>query len=246
MKKHLKFSWLSTLIQIICFWSCTSSAQEIQDKRFVTHIVNLENQDLKFYLKADNDSNFGNFKALKKELNNKNRELVFAMNGGMYLKDGSPQGLFIEKGITKKQIDTTKDAYGNFYLQPNGIFYLTKNNKGEICKTTDFKYTPTITYATQSGPMLVIDGDIHPVFVKGSKNVHIRNGVGILKNGALLFAMSKDTINLYDFAEFFKNNGCENALYLDGFVSRTYLPKKRWEQLDGDFGVIIGETRPMD
>ena len=101
---------------------------------------------------------------------------------------------------------------------------------------------PDIMYATQSGPMLVINNNIHPVFVKGSKNLHVRNGVGVLPDGKLLFAMSKDVITLYDFAEFFKSHGCKNALYLDGFVSRTYLPKEKWEQLDGNFGVIIGET----
>lgn len=91
--------------------------------------------------------------------------------------------------------------------------------------------------------MLVIAIEIHPVFVKGSANLHIRNAIGILPSGRLLFAMSKDRITPYDFAEFFKSNGCQNALYLDSFVSRTYLPKKKWEQLDGDFGVLIGETK---
>jgi uncharacterized protein YigE (DUF2233 family) len=90
----------------------------------------------------------------------------------------------------------------------------------------------------------VIDGKIHPKFTQGSKNVHIRNGVGILPNGNVLFAMSKNTINLYDFATYFKERGCSYALYLDGFVSRTYLPSAEWEQLDGNFGVIIGEIAP--
>lgn len=236
----------SILCLFLLIISCTSSAQKIEDNRFVSHIVDLQKQTLKFYYQNEDGINFGNFKTLKQKLSQQNQELVFAMNGGMYLKDGSPQGLFIENGITTKQIDTTKEAYGNFYLQPNGIFYLTKDHKGFISKTTDFKSNSNITFATQSGPMLVIDGEIHPVFVKGSKNLHIRNGVGILPNGTLLFAMSKDLITLYDFAEFFKSLGCQNALYLDGFVSRTYLPKKKWEQLDGNFGVIIGETKNLN
>lgn len=226
--------------------SCTSSAQKIEDDRFVLHVVDLEIQNLKLYHQNEAGNNFGNFKNLKQALLKDNQELLFAMNGGMYLKDGSPQGLYIEKGLTKKDIDTTKEAYGNFYLQPNGIFYLTKDNKGIVCKTTDFKSNLNITYATQSGPMLIIDGKIHPVFVKGSNNLHIRNGVGVLPDGTLVFAMSKELITLYDFAEFFKSHGCQNALYLDGFVSRTYLPKKKWEQLDGDFGVIIGETKNLN
>ena len=226
----------------IIMMSCTSTAQKIEDGRFILHVVDLKTQNLKFYYQNEDNINFGNFNTLRYHLVDQDEELVFAMNGGMYLKDGSPQGLFIENGITKQQIDTTKKAYGNFYLQPNGIFYITKDKTAVIIKSIDFISNPDIMYATQSGPMLVINNNIHPVFVKGSKNLHVRNGVGVLPDGKLLFAMSKDVITLYDFAEFFKSHGCKNALYLDGFVSRTYLPKEKWEQLDGNFGVIIGET----
>ena len=90
--------------------------------------------------------------------------------------------------------------------------------------------------------MLVLDGQIHPAFKEGSKNLNIRNGVGILPNNKVVFAMSKSEINFYDFAKFFQNLGCKNALYLDGFVSRCYFPEKNWTQTDGNFGVIIGVT----
>jgi uncharacterized protein YigE (DUF2233 family) len=76
--------------------------------------------------------------------------------------------------------------------------------------------------------------------VKGSTNLNIRNGVGILPNNNIVFAMSKKEINFYDFAAYFQKLGCKNALYLDGFVSRTYLPEKHWLQEDGNFGVMIG------
>lgn len=89
--------------------------------------------------------------------------------------------------------------------------------------------------------MLLINGTIHPKFNEPSENIQIRNGVGILPNGNLLFAMSKEKINFYHFANFFKNNNCENALYLDGFVSKTYLPSKDWLQTDGKYGIIIAE-----
>ena len=90
--------------------------------------------------------------------------------------------------------------------------------------------------------MLLIEGVVHPALKKGSANVNIRNGVGILPGNKLVFAMSKEPINFYDLAEYFKGLGCRSALYLDGFVSRTYLPEKNWVQTDGDFGVIIGVT----
>ena len=86
------------------------------------------------------------------------------------------------------------------------------------------------------------DGQINENFKRGSVNLNIRSGVGILPNGQAIFAISKTMINFYDFAEYFRKAGCMQALYLDGFVSRTYLPQQRWTQTDGDFAVIIAEA----
>ncbi len=233
-------------IGIVLFLFAFKKQQGLDDPRFVVHTVDLKTQQLKLYWQNKDSINYRNHYHLKKALESQNEKLVFAMNGGMYLRDGSPQGLYIENGIVKAPLDTIKKGYGNFYLQPNGIFYLTNDQKGVVCQTSEYQYSPNINYATQSGPMLVINNRIHPIFVKDSKHFNIRNGVGVLPNGELLFAMSKDTITLYDFANFFKSNGCKNALYLDGAISKTYLPEKNWEQLDGNFGVIIAETETMN
>lgn len=91
--------------------------------------------------------------------------------------------------------------------------------------------------------MLVIDGEIHTSFKEGSANVTIRNGVGILPNNSMIFSMSKKEINFYDFAKYFKDLGCKNALFLDAFVSRTYLPEQNWTQTDGGFGVIVAVVK---
>ncbi len=241
--KKIGFTILFGVLLTTIFYSFKAKEINVSEDDFVSYVVNPQKQELKFYWKGANGENYQNFKNLKKSLAKENRELLFAMNGGMYLKDRSPQGLFIENGKVKTKINTVKEAYGNFYLQPNGIFYLTKNNIPVVCKTVNFTDSGDINYATQSGPMLVIDGKIHSEFTEGSSNVHIRNGVGILPNGDVLFAMSKEAVNLFDFAQYFKQKGCKNALYLDGFVSRTYFPAKNWEQLDGEFGVIIGVTQ---
>lgn len=60
------------------------------------------------------------------------------------------------------------------------------------------------------------------------------------KYGHKFLSLSKQPVNIYILAEYFRNLGCLNALYLDGFVSRTYLPEKNWKQTDGDIGIIIG------
>ncbi|WP_133994719.1 hypothetical protein [Dinghuibacter silviterrae] len=66
--------------------------------------------------------------------------------------------------------------------------------------------------------------------LQGSPNVNIRNGVGILPGNKLLFAISREPVNFYDFAAFFKAQGCR------------YAPEQQWEQTDGDFGVIIASS----
>lgn len=212
-----------------------------EDDRFVSYIVNPKKQTLRFFWKNEKGEHFKNAENLISWLKSKNKKLLFSTNGGMYKNDNSPQGLFIENKIVKSEIDTS-NGNGNFYLKPNGVFYLTTDKNPMICKTEDFVNNGKIKYATQSGPMLVIDGEIHAAFKKNSTNLNIRNGVGILPNNQIIFAISKKEINFYDFAEYFKKLGCKNALYLDGFVSRTYLPEKNWKQIDGNFGVIIGVT----
>jgi uncharacterized protein YigE (DUF2233 family) len=207
--------------------------------KIISYKADPKAQDLQFYWKDDSGQIFRSIQRLRDFLFQKHKKLVFAMNGGMFAPDNSPQGLFIQQRQLLTPVDTGSGS-GNFYLKPNGILYITMENKAVICPTADFINNGQIKFATQSGPMLLINGAIHPAFRKGSSNVNIRNGVGVLSDNRLLFAMSEEPINFYDFADYFKQQGCQNALYLDGFVSRTYLPEKKWEQTDGDFGVIIG------
>jgi uncharacterized protein YigE (DUF2233 family) len=242
MKRKYSFI-LSTFTILIATWSI-SPAQDLptSDNRFVSYIADPKKQDVKLYWKNDKQEIFGNIQTLKSWLDSKHITLVFAMNAGMYKKDFSPQGLFIEDQKTITLLDSSQ-GNGNFYLKPNGIFYIRKDQLPVIVPTTNFRDDGEIAYATQSGPMLVIDGEIHPAFKKNSANLNIRNGVGILPDNRIIFAMSKKEINFYEFAKYFKKLGCNNALYLDGLISRTYLPEQGWIQTDGNLGVLIGVTK---
>ena len=210
---------------------------------FISCRVDLRRQQLKLYWKDGRNQRFKSLQGLKTWLEAHGQTLAFAMNAGMFNPAYAPQGLFIEAQKTITPLDTTT-GYGNFYLKPNGVFYLTTDTTAHVCQTAAFRNDGRVAYATQSGPMLVIDGKIHPAFIPGSANLQIRNGVGILPDNRVLLAMSKTKINFYDFAEYFRKAGCRQALYLDGFVSRTYEAAARQPQLDGDFGVIIGVTAP--
>ena len=58
----------------------------------------------------------------------------------------------------------TKSGKGNFYMKPNGIFYISAGNAA-VAETQAFlKQRPQVDLATQSGPMLVTDGRLHPRF----------------------------------------------------------------------------------
>jgi uncharacterized protein YigE (DUF2233 family) len=209
------------------------------NEKIISYVVDPELQDIRFYWKDEKGRIFGSIRELKKWTNEKGLKLAFAMNGGMFMKDQTPLGLYIENGETLRKLNTSSGR-GNFYIRPNGIFYITKSNQAGICKTSEFINNGLIKYATQSGPMLVIDGKINSVFKKNSTSRNIRNGVGILPGNKIICAISKGKINFYEFALFFEKSGCKDAMYLDGIISQAYMPENKVRQKGGKFGVIIG------
>jgi uncharacterized protein YigE (DUF2233 family) len=234
------FKFTAKILQfclIFSFLSCHQNQEEI----FVDFTVNSSETNIEFFWKDDNDKVFKSIKKLKNYVEKDDKHLRFAMNGGMYQEDNKPLGLFIQNQKTITPLNN-KEAKGNFYLKPNGVFYITNDKKAFISTTQNFKDNGNIKFATQSGPMLLIDGQINPEFKQNSDNLNLRNGVCVLNDSKIIFAISRKEVNFYDFAQHFKDLGCQNALYLDGFVSRMYLPEQNIEDLDGDFGVIIGIT----
>jgi uncharacterized protein YigE (DUF2233 family) len=176
----------------------------------------------------------------------KGAKLLFAMNGGMYEQDLSPVGVFITKGKTINPLNT-KDGSGNFYnLKPNGVFFIDGKDNVAVVTTDVFAshaYQPEI--ATQSGPMLVIDGVFNNNFKENSVNFKIRNGVGITRAHQVVLVVSVDKVNFYELSQLFRDRlGCDNALYLDGFVSQYFAPELQKEPVAGvPLGVFISVSR---
>lgn len=187
----------------------------------------------------DSGTRIGSLANAIKYFNSKNTKIRFLCNGGMYNKSHAPVGLYIENGQLISPLDT-QSGLGNFYLQPNGVFGIDNMDKPFIVETKKIKYSNAIKYATQSGPMLLVNGAINKAFNSNSTNKYIRNGVGILPNKQLIFVISTVPVSFYALAKYFKDAGCDNALYLDGHVSRAYCPSENLYQKDGDFGVIVG------
>lgn len=162
--------------------------------------------------------------------------LVFAMNAGMYEPDRSPVGLYIENGDETSEL-VTRSTGGNFSLTPNGVFCV--GNGFRVVETNAYaENPPECRFATQSGPMLVIDGALHPRFLPDSDSTYIRNGVGVSGDGQTAwFVISDRPVNFHRFARFFRDElGAPNALYFDGSVSRLTVP----DQGRNDFGFPVG------
>jgi uncharacterized protein YigE (DUF2233 family) len=142
------------------------------------------------------------------------------MNGGMYADDLSSIGLYIENGKEIRAANTAsveQKPEPNFYKKPNGVFYLDDKEAGILTTEKFLNVRPETKFATQSGPMLVIDGAIHPAFIVGSSDRKMRNGVGVSSATEVHFAISEDGSNFHDFARFFRDQlGCDDALFLDG------------------------------
>ncbi|MDV2441650.1 phosphodiester glycosidase family protein [Acinetobacter gerneri] len=197
----------------------------------VVKVSNLK--DLKLFLNDANHKPYQNFGKIKQNLK-KCQNMLFAMNAGMYHADYSPVGLYIEHSQTIKKLNTDT-GFGNFFMQPNGVLAW-NDNTAKIISTQKFAQTNfKAKYATQSGPMLVIDGKINPQFEAQSNSLKIRNGVGI-KDNQLYFVISNNKVNFYQFAAFFKNAlGIEQALYLDGSISSAFIPQAK--RMDQRFGL---------
>lgn len=176
--------------------------------------------------------NSGNDPSTIKSVLNSCKEVpLMITNGGMYQPNYKPQGLLIANGIKEMEIDSTKKYKdGNFYLYPNGIFFIDTSNKFNIQNTSSYLKThfksKDVKYATQSGPLLIDDGKLNTNISLGSTNYNIRSGVGIINEKKVIFVISEDKVSFYDFKMVFTTLGCKSALYFDGFVSRMYYNDK--------------------
>jgi uncharacterized protein YigE (DUF2233 family) len=150
--------------------------------------------------------------------------LVAAMNAGMYQPDLSPAGLYVEKGRMLKPANTA-GGHGNFHLKPNGVFYVAGERAGVLETGAYLRSKTSADSATQSGPMLVINGRIHPKISDHGVSRKIRNGVGVRDGRTVVFAISNRPVTFGEFARLFRDElGCPNALFLDGSISSLYAP----------------------
>jgi uncharacterized protein YigE (DUF2233 family) len=202
-------------------------AKEIQfhGQGFDVLQIDPKKQELRLYWKDEQGNAYGSFEALRDSLAKTGKTLRFATNAGIFSENHTPGGLHIEDGNELKSLNL-HEGEGNFHLKPNGVFMLGAEG-ADVVESQAFSQSQTNPQiATQSGPMLVIDGELHPAFREGSDNKHVRNGVGVDKAGHIWFVLSHDRVNFFDFASLFRDElHCPDALYLDGSISGFYLPE---------------------
>lgn len=186
----------------------------------------------------------GSFNAVNGLLAETGQTLGFAMNAGMYHSDRAPVGLYVENGREISAI-ATREGPGNFGMLPNGVFCIGQDFA--VIESRTFKDArPDCRFATQSGPMLVINGKLHPRLIPDSDSEYIRNGVGVSADGQqAVFVISNQRINFHRFARFFRDAlGLPNALYFDGKISRLYAPELGRHDAGFPMGPIVGTVVP--
>jgi prepilin-type processing-associated H-X9-DG protein len=170
-------------------------------------------------------------------------KVAFAMNAGMYDESGRPIGLTIVEGRQVHKI-ALRAGGGNFGMKPNGVFLVRRDGRAEIVTSEKFKPGGNIRLATQSGPMLVVDGKLHPAFKPNGDSIYIRNAVGIAPSGKPLFVISTDPVSFGRMARFFRDGlKSRNALYFDGSVSSLWDPANGRMDVVTELGPIIVALR---
>ena len=144
--------------------------------KYLLFIANPEKHEIYMHLQDPDDCKPLNSIGAVLDLYGNNRKNVqLITNAGMYTQSRDPQGLFIENYEEIRKIDLNgRIAKTNFYLKPNGVFYISSNGQAKVKTTEAFQEIYErgdifIQFATQSGPMLVIDGAMHPAFMHRSK-----------------------------------------------------------------------------
>ena len=214
------------LIALLLVWAAPAAAVTCEDVQYAGDsytlcTVDAASESLRLFHKDADDAVIGSFGAIAALPDV--TQLDFAMNAGMYHDDRRPVGHYIENGVEVMRVIPNAGP-GNFGLLPNGVFCI-NDRTAQVYETLQYlDEDPVCRDATQSGPMLVIDGALHPRFLPDSTSRFIRNGVGTSADGrTAVFAISNNSVTFHTFGSLFRDYlELPNALYFDGKVSRLY------------------------
>ncbi|MEW4447917.1 phosphodiester glycosidase family protein [Qipengyuania sp. JC766] len=196
-------------------------------------------------LGPDDGAPYRSFAALSSGRGASAPPVAFAMNGGMFEASGDPVGYYVEDAERLVELNRN-DGPGNFHLKPNGVFF-GSNGSWRVLDSETFYRTvgDRPQFGTQSGPMLVIDGTIHPEISEDGPSKALRNGVGVDAQGRAHFVISESPVSFGLFARYFRDEAkTPNALFLDGNVSSLWDPASGRRDARAPLGpIIVVETK---
>lgn len=208
-----------------------------EGSRFTVCKAKPQTHDIALVNRGADDLPMREFTGLQVRLGERYPRLAFAMNAGMFDAKGNAIGYYVEDGAQEASLNRNPGP-GNFHLLPNGVFW--GDATGWHADTTDNfagRKPDHVRFATQSGPMLLIGGKLHPQIAENGTSLQVRNGVGVSLDGTAWFAISNEPVSFGRFARLFRDKlACPDALYFDGAVSRLFDPVSGRR----DAGVAIG------
>lgn len=220
----------------------SSELEAIAGPQFTTIRVDSRKARIQLFLKDDTGHTFNRFDRLKVWLASRNEQLRFAMNAGMFQPDFSPVGLLVQDSQQVSALNLSEWT-GNFFMKPNGVFFIAAVGPRIVDSNEYPDLARGVRLATQSGPLLVRNGVIHPAINVGSTSRLLRNGVGI-SGDTIIFVISEQPVSFYELATYFRDElHCPDALYLDGVVSSLYSTDLQRNDSRADLGPIIGVVR---
>jgi uncharacterized protein YigE (DUF2233 family) len=188
--------------------------------------VSLGKSTLRLFWKKSDGTRIGTFAGLNDLVATSGDRVVFATNAGIFDPAFSPCGLYVEDGRELVPLNL-KTGDGNFYLKPNGVF-LIDSRGAAVVESSEY----------------LSHGQINSHFSSDSVNRRIRSGIGVISADHIAFAISRDRVTFYEFAQFFQSAlRCDDALYLDGEISKFYPdpahPSDRPDNFAGMFAVTV-------
>lgn len=196
---------------------------------------------IRLFLRDAAGAPYGDFSRLADAVAGQGARLVFSMNAGMYDDAFAPVGLYVENGRRLHAANTQAGA-GNFHLRPNGVFWVDGVRAGVTETGTFLKSRIHPAFATQSGPMLLVNGKVNPHIHASGVSEKYRNGVGVSEGHLVRFAISNAPVTFHQFAALFRDHlKCPNALFLDGgTASALYAPSLNRHDRFHPMGPMVG------
>ncbi len=237
-----------SMLLVLAATGCSSLRQAVQNRPCtsdgVEHVqIDLDRHSLELLWKDADGQPLLTLDRARAYVETRGDSVVALTNAGIYEPGFIPTGLFVQRGIERQPLNL-REGEGNFYLRPNGVFYLTATG-ARIVESSGFAMDPEeLMLALQSGPLLLSRGIVHPAFRENSSNCRLRSGIGIRPDGAIVIAISRGAINFHDFTRYFLEElGCTDALYLDGTISSLYAPAAgRFENTQNRYAGILAVT----